>query len=53
MRKEPAPPAVEMYEIRSAMPNLLIAAMVSPPPAIENAFDSAIAAATAFVPAAN
>ena len=29
--------------MRSATPNLAIAASVSPPPAIENAFDSAIA----------
>ena len=32
-----------MYETRSAIPNLWIAATVSPPPAIENADDAAIA----------
>src|SRR5690606_15189726 len=48
-----APPAVDMYEMPSATPNLLIAAIVSPPPAIENASDSAIACASARVPSAN
>jgi hypothetical protein len=42
-----------MYEIRSSMPNLWIAATVSPPPAIENAFDAAIASPSSFVPPAN
>ena len=39
--------------MRSATPNLAIAASVSPPPAIENAFDRAMASASARVPAAN
>jgi hypothetical protein len=34
-------------------PNLLIAAIVSPPPAIEKAFESAIACASVCVPCAN
>src|SRR4029077_20171208 len=38
-----APPPVEMYEILSATPYFSIAASVSPPPAIENAFESAMA----------
>ena len=37
----------------SAMPNLAIAASVSPPPAMENAFESAMARAIACVPPAN
>ena len=36
--------------MRSATPNLAMAASVSPPPAIENAVDAAIASAIAFVP---
>ena len=39
-------------EMRSAMPYLAIAASVSPPPAMENAVESAIASATALVPRA-
>ena len=39
--------------MRSATPNLWIAATVSPPPAIENAPDAATASASARVPAAN
>ncbi len=38
--------------MRSAMPNLLMAAIVSPPPAIENASEAAIASASARVPLA-
>ena len=36
--------------MRSAIPNLWIAATVSPPPAIENAGDAAMASASALVP---
>ena len=42
-----------MYEMRSAMPNFVIAATVSPPPAIEYAFDDAMASAIARVPGEN
>src|SRR3972149_4160561 len=38
-----------MEETRSGMPYLLMAATVSPPPAMENAFDSAIAWASVRV----
>src|SRR5690606_22880939 len=48
-----APPPVEMYEISPAMPYLSTAARVSPPPAIENASDAAIARASTSVPFAN
>ena len=43
-----APPPVEMYEILSSTPYFSIAASVSPPPAIENALESAIARASVF-----
>ena len=42
-----------MYEILSVMPNFAIAAIVSPPPASENALDCAIAWAIVRVPSAN
>src|SRR5690348_15667189 len=48
-----APPPVDIYEILPAMPYLAIAASVSPPPAIEEALDSAIARAMRAVPAPN
>ena len=48
-----APPPVEIYDTLSLMPYLSIAARVSPPPAIENALESAIAFAIARVPLPN
>src|SRR5690606_1745417 len=45
-----APPPVEMYDTLSAMPYLSTAASVSPPPAMENAAESAIALARVRVP---
>src|SRR6185437_3592136 len=48
-----APPPVEMYDTWSAMPYLSTAARVSPPPAIENALDAAIARASVSVPLPN
>ena len=45
-----APPAVEIYDIRSETLNFSIEAMVSPPPATENADDLAIVSAMIFVP---
>src|SRR5207245_2300267 len=48
-----APPAVEMYPMRSATPAWVTAATVSPPPTTENADASATARASPSVPAAN
>src|SRR5690606_22977308 len=48
-----APPPVEMYDTSSAMPYLSTAARVSPPPAIENACEAAIARARVSVPLPN
>ncbi len=42
-----------MYPILPVTPNFAIAARVSPPPAIEKAFEAATASATARVPLAN
>jgi len=43
MNSKKAPPPVEQYDTSSELINLLIAEIVSPPPAIEKAFDCAIA----------
>ena len=39
MNSKKAPPPVEQYDTSSALINLLIAEMVSPPPAIEKALE--------------
>src|SRR6185437_14434610 len=48
-----APPPVEMYDTLLSMPYLSTAARVSPPPAIENALDAAMARASVSVPLPN
>ena len=48
-----APPPVEICVIFDSMPDCATAAAESPPPTIENAFDSATARAIAKVPCAN
>ena len=53
MNSSEAPPPMETWSILSASPNLLSAATESPPPATVTPGHSAMASATALVPAAN